>query len=85
MSSYLVILTVQKPFGSGFTQATVTRTRPVDVTAETATDLYLWAREQLPENLRDAATIFYSATPETLPAPTPAADNLVRPLGGEGS
>jgi hypothetical protein len=79
---YLVILTVQKPFGSGFQQSTVVRTRPVDVAKDTATDLYLWAREQLAEHLRDGTVLFFSAEPNALPAPHSTTGHLVPPPRG---
>jgi hypothetical protein len=66
MTEYLVILTVEYPEGHrGMGQTTITRVAQVKPAA-TRLELYNWARSELPAQVRDGATVFFSAEPNQL-------------------
>ncbi|OUC93111.1 hypothetical protein CA984_27475 [Streptosporangium minutum] len=64
---FLVVLTLSKPYGSGFRQATIIRT----VTAgpgSTREGLLSWAIDQAGPELQGSNVMFFSAEPNALPA-----------------
>ncbi|MEV8638632.1 hypothetical protein AB0395_43945 [Streptosporangium sp. NPDC051023] len=63
---FLIILTLSRPYGSGFQQATITRTVTAEATS-TRAGLLAWALKQVPQ-MQGANIMFFSAEPNALPA-----------------
>ncbi|CNE77916.1 Uncharacterised protein [Mycobacterium tuberculosis] len=69
-TTYFVIMAVSKPLpsGNGIHQATVTWT-PKVAARVTRSELFRWAQDHLPENLRGGTVLFFSAEPDVIEAP----------------
>lgn len=66
---YFYLLTVEKPVANGKASYTVAGT--VHAGPGTRAGLYVWVRDQLPDDFRSANVVFFSVEPNEMP---PAAD-----------
>jgi hypothetical protein len=62
MTEYFVVLTVCQPGVNQATYLTVTATPEVGPAA-TRAEIYQWVRSQLPDHLKSANTLFFTAEP----------------------